>query len=188
MGILNKSTLSAKISRGSIRIEPLDQSKNLGEHSIDLHSGSWVHKVDVKKDAKVLDAANANENAAYGKSRLSVANGTYLYPGTIYLMETLESIGNRSNIALLTLNQHMARLGVLMNTSVVEVGAKGKLILPLTFTVPIKFYAGIPIVRLQYFDSGASVRKPYDGHHNNMNLAYKIYDKEDFKYKKVEEK
>jgi deoxycytidine triphosphate deaminase len=186
MSICDRSTISSKVSGKRLLIEPFSYERDLQQMCVDLHVGAWAYEMEVD-ESPAFNSINSTKEQKFKKIKMAHI-GTTLKPGKVYLIETKETITNRSNALLITLNQNMSRLGLLYNSSVVDVGYSGKLILAITVTIPIKLSCNLPFARMQVFDAGMAVKKYYTGHFANGKIPNKSFLSEEFAENKEEKK
>jgi dCTP deaminase len=101
--ILSDKRILEEIDKGTIIIEPFDQSC-LGTNSYDVHLGKYL----ATYKSRVLDAKKHNEIEHFEIPK----DGYVLHPGTLYLGVTLEYTETHSHVPFLEGKSSTGRLGI----------------------------------------------------------------------------
>lgn len=153
--ILSDEKILKKIKKGSIKIEPFDES-NLGSNSYDVHLskhlGCYARKnLDAKKHNKIREIIISEE-------------GITLYPGILYLGSTVEYTETHEHVPFIEGKSSTGRLGISIHATAGkgDVGFCGHWTLEITVAQPVRVYADMPIGQLIYFPVSGKVKNSYD--------------------------
>jgi dCTP deaminase len=156
-GILSGNAILEAVKAGRIRIDPFDP-KQLNPVSIDLTLGSEVR---VYQEA-VLDSRQKNPT----KSFTIGPDGLVIYPGTGYLMHTIERVWTDSYVPIIDGKSSLGRLFVKVHETAGygDPHFNGQYTLEVTCVHPIRLYAGMRVCQVR-FNTIVGEVTPYDGHY-----------------------
>lgn len=160
--ILTDSDILNERSKGSIVIEPFDQTC-LGSNSYDVHLGRHL----AVYDTDILDAKKHN-----AVRRLEIpVGGLVMEPHELYLGVTEEYTETHKHIPFLEGKSSVGRLGIDIHATAGkgDIGFCNNWTLEISVKKPVRVYAGMPIGQLIYFTAHGKVLTPY---HSKSSAKY----------------
>jgi dCTP deaminase len=138
--ILTGPAIRAAIANGSLRFSPFDAAA-LNPNSIDIHLGDTLLQV----------AKNAPDAAP---TRLPLdAQGRFLEPGQLYLIDSRESFGSDTLVPMVHGKSNIARAGLFVhaNGEMIDLGAFGPYQFQLFPVLPIRVFAGMAVAQVTFW-------------------------------------
>jgi dCTP deaminase len=161
MAILTGEAIKQEIALGNIHITPYEE-KNVQPASVDLTLGSGVCVyIDGGSEWQLgagpgyripqpalLDPKKKNATRSF----VIGAGGLELYPGTLYLMHTLERIHTDKYVSVLDGKSSIGRLGVVVHLTAGygDPGFDGQYTLEVSCIHPVVLYAGMKIAQMRF--------------------------------------
>lgn len=154
--ILSGHEIEKQYQSGNIYIEDFNRAR-LGPNSYNLRLGK---KLLTYTDG-ILDAAREND---YEEFEIP-DNGYLLFPGKIYLAQTMEYTKTERFVPMLEGRSSVGRLGINIHATAGfgDVGFHGRWTLELSCVQPAKIYAGMEICQIYYHTIEGQIDKLYTG-------------------------
>jgi len=134
----------------------------------DISDSLYRHGPDVCVSEAYLDTAQENE--MYTKPILT--DGYILYPNTLYIVETVESVWSDKYVVEVSGTSSLARLGVTVHKTAgyANIGHEFKWILEIEVTHPVKVYPGMKIAQMYFHTIKGSNRMKYRGKYKDAQM------------------
>lgn len=143
MAILTGNEILNKITEGSIKIEPFNES-NINPNSYNLTLGKEL----LIYNEGLLDSKRPNNT-----TKLTIPDqGLILQPGRLYLAKTQEYTETKGLVPVLHGRSSLGRLGLFVHVTAGygDVGYAGNWTLELMAVQPLKIYPGMKICQIVY--------------------------------------
>jgi dCTP deaminase len=143
MSILSGMAIKEAIARGDIEISDFDESR-LNPHSYNLRLGNKV----LTYYESILDSSKEDP---YITDELQ-AEGCTLWPGTLYLMHTMETVCSHKYVPIIDGRSSVGRLGIGVHITAGygDVGFNGTYTLEVTVVKPVIVYPGSEICQIRF--------------------------------------
>lgn len=166
--MLTSSAIKACVHSGKIKIDPFDETQ-LNPNSYNVKIDSIVREL--VPSSGYIDSKNPNFQC---DCIFSIPEtGLVIYPGNIYLIQTVEEIGSEIYVPILTGRSSSGRLGISVHQAADfgDLGYFGKFTLQISVVYPTKIYpnqqlAQIYFLRSESYDIAQDIL--YHGHYANQ--------------------
>lgn len=148
--ILTGSAIEDAVKNGDIIITPFTPD-NLNPNSYNFHLGSYIY---VYKN-RVLDSKVPQETI-----RINIPDdGLLLLPDTLYLGYTLEKMGSKKFVPIISGRSSTGRLGLFVHitANLIDIGSINNWTLQLYATQPIKIYKGMSIGQVTFWKTQGDI-------------------------------
>ena len=176
MSILLKNEILEQYNNRRILIVPFNQ-EYIGPNSYDVRLDNTLLVYDQKfmqecrKENRKIRYLNSRKENKIKKLVIDEKYGIILYPGILYLGNTIEAIGSDNYIPMYEGRSSMARLGIQSHISAGfgDIGFKSTWTLEITVVHPVKIYAGMRIGQI-YFHKVDQENNTKDNRYNGKYL------------------
>lgn len=163
MAILTRKAIREEIEKGSIKIDPFDESR-LGVNSYDLTLSDQlkIYTKNFDGTTQILDPTRKNKM----KEIAVRPSGCILSPGTLYLAQVNERIWSDKFVFELTGRSSLARLGITVHETAgfSNIGHDFKYVLEISVIHPVKIYPGMAIAQI-FVHTTVGESEDYSGHY-----------------------
>lgn len=151
---------------GEIDITPFDE-KQLNPASYDLRLG-YTYLTYTLRNGAPLDAAKQHDIDRHDLG----AAGTVLYPGTLYLMHTVEELWTNKLVTVIDGKSSLGRLGISVHLTAGygDPGFRGQYTLEVVVVHPVRVYPGMRFCQARFHTTQGAV-KSYAGHYAGLNTG-----------------
>lgn len=179
MGVLSDREILTQIEFGHIKITPFDR-KQLNPNSYDLRlhpqlkvyqKGHWLHKAQGEANTllKLMEFPLDMRVLEPTVDLVIPEDGLVLYPGVLYLGQTVEHTETLHHVPCITGRSSVARLGLSVHTEAGfgDNGFKGTFTLEITVVHPLRVYPNVRVGQIYYLstEKGGGV---YKGKYQNQ--------------------
>lgn len=158
--ILTSTRIITEMERGSIVIDPFNPQA-MNPNSINLRLAPKL----LTYSEVVLDARKANRT----EELFIPLEGTYLFPGVLYLGSTVEYTETHEHIPLIDGRSSIGRLGMFVHVTAGfgDIGFCGYWTLEIMVVQQVKIYPYMEICQISYHVPDGVITKKYQGRYQN---------------------
>lgn len=171
--ILTGTAIHEGVLSGDIVIDPFDPAL-LSPNSYDFRLGNRCKTY----TEPIIDASLPNKC----KEFLIPDDGMVLQPGTLYLVNTLETMGSTRYVPIIRGRSSTGRLGLFINVTadLIDLGSINEWTLQLSPVLPIRIFPGMPIGQVTFWVAHGRPTR-YAGKYETLrspveSLSYKDFD------------
>jgi dCTP deaminase len=161
MSILSGERIAEAVDTRFIEIEPFNRDQ-LNPASYDLRLGNTFKRYKAGERGVSIDCAKKETMEARTDN---FDHDVWLFPGTLYLMHTVERIHTDRFVPIVDGKSSVGRLGVFVHVTAGygDPGFNGQYTLEVLVTYPTIVYAGMRIAQIRFHELSGGPPKLYDG-------------------------
>jgi dCTP deaminase len=178
--ILGSELIKFNIGKGNISISDYSDDR-LNPNSYNLRLDRHILKVKPNAHSGIYRTDYIDLKIKQEVEPLTISNeGLILYPGELYLANTIEETETKTFVPCIEGRSSLARVGLSVHVTAGfgDVGFKGKWTLEITVVKPVRVYYGIDICQIYYFDIKGLYKKYEGKYQNNKGVMASLIEKD----------